>query len=337
MDFLSLFAAGKILGLKLSLPRLILSSALGALYCIFTFFYDSEKIIIPEIVLNVAMSVVMCFIAYNVDSLIKFTKIFVIFYSACFMLGGGIEALYYLSGFIKTEDISDLRLNIPSLQGIIILAGICVFIIILAGSLFKRGADRFLIKETEIIVGFMGKEVKLKAIVDSGNLVRDPISSLPVIIVKLGSIADLFDMKMLEFFIYDSPSYLNGLCGEKFTAKYDLNDLHASNELNCLNNLNNLKVLKFRLVPVKSVAGANSILPAFSPDYIKCINYAKYKKVKSNKAKDEDIKDINKKDKIYKNRKVFDINAIIAVDSGKADEKYGEKYGGIMPAALMEK
>ena len=321
MDFLALFAAGKILGLKLSLPRLVLSGASGALYCVSTFFFDffetspGGKLPVPEIALNVAVSAAMCFIAFNIDSIVRFTKIFVIFYSACFMLGGGIEALYYLSGLVKTEgtgeaNLTDANINIssaPPVQVMIILAGICVFIAIAAGSLFKRKAG---VKETEITIGFMGKEAKVNAIIDSGNLLYEPISSLPVIIVKLSSIINLFDFKMLELFIYDSPTYL---------GKKEFAVTNAEN----IENINILKSLKFRIVPVKSVAGANNILPSFSPDYIK---YKKYKKYGKYKVSDK------------KNFRFSEINAIIAVDgkSDKFNEKYGEQYGGIIPSVLID-
>ena len=288
MDFLALFAAGKILGLKLSVGRLSLSSAVGAIYCILTFMYDSDAIIVPEIIINVAVSAIMCFIAFKIDSLLKFTKIFLIFYSACFMLGGGIEALSYLSGLVKTEDADGTGLgSAPSVQAIVILAGICTFIIIFVGSLFKRRSE---IKETKIIIGFQNKEVTVNAIVDSGNLLYDPISSLPVIIVNLKSVLDLFDLKTLEFFLHDSVSYL---------GKHDYSDPES---------IKNLQALKFRIIPLKSVAGSNNILPAFSPDYIKCKN---------------------------KTEKFSDIHAIVAVDN-RTNEKYNEKYGGIFPAALID-
>jgi len=289
MNFLALFAAGKILGLKLSVGRISLSSAFGAIYCIFTFLYDSGRIIIPDILIHIAVSVIMCFIAFNINSLLKFTKIFLIFYSACFMLGGGIEALSYLSGFVRTDN-TGLPGGAPSIsiQVIIISAGICTFIIIFAGSLFKRRAE---IKETKIVIGFMNKEITVDAIVDSGNLLYDPISSLPVIIVNLNSILNLFDFEILEFFLHDSVAYL---------GKREFSENNPES-------LKNLQALKFRIIPLKSVAGANNILPAFSPDYIK-----------------------------YKKHNSFsEIRAIIAVDN-RANAQYNEKYGGIFPAALIE-
>jgi len=288
MDFLALFAAGKILGLKLSAVRLVLSSVLGAVYCIFTFLYDYS--VVPEMIINIFISVIMCFIAYNINSLIKFTKIFVIFYAACFMLGGGIEALYYLSGLVKTEDIiggPDLNASL-SFQTVIIFAGLCTLIIVFAGTLFKR---RFGIKDTEITIGFMGKEVKVDTIVDSGNLLYEPISSLPVIVVTLQSAANLFDMDTIEFFAGDSVEYLNKITG---------------------NNIGS--ALKFRIVPIKSVMDSKAILPAFSPEYIKY-------KAKTNK--------------FGRDGKYTNINAIIAVDN-KNTAAYGEKYGGIIPAILID-
>jgi len=212
------------------------------------------------------------------------------------MLGGGIEALYYLSGFVKTDNSNGNNIggefNAPviSIQAIIVSAVICTFIIIFAGSLFKRRSE---IKETEITIGFMGKEVTVNAIVDSGNLLYDPISSLPVIIVSLNSILELFDLKTLEIFLCDSVSYL---------GKHEFKDPES---------LKKFQALKFRIIPLKSVAGTSNILPAFSPDYIK------YKKIRGD------------------NKNFSDIRAVIAVDN-RTSEKYNEKYDGILPAALIE-
>ena len=210
------------------------------------------------------------------------------------MLGGGIEGLYYLSGLVKKDGAGDTAFGSPPMYAIIFLAGLCTFIIIFTGSLFKRKSE---IKETNIIIGLADKEVTLNAIVDSGNLVYDPISTLPVIIVNLKSVLDLFDLKTLEFFLHDSAAYL-GSGGS------------GSSE-----NLKKLQAIKFRIIPMSSVGGSRNILPAFTPDYIRYKRYFKHKKHKHPDA-------------------FSDINAVIAVDS-RTSENYSEKYGGILPAALL--
>jgi stage II sporulation protein GA (sporulation sigma-E factor processing peptidase) len=191
MNFLALFAAGKILGMKLKLVRLLLSAMFGAIYCIFTLFF--VEIIIPVIILNIAVSIIMCLIAFKTDTFIRFIKAFVIFYAACFILGGGIEALYNLSGFFNTGEPN----NAPPFQVIIILELICTAIFIFTGLLFKLNAA---VKEIEIRIGFGRRELILNAIIDTGNLLRDPVSSLPVIIINLHAAANLFDLNILTKF-----------------------------------------------------------------------------------------------------------------------------------------
>lgn len=281
MDFLALFAAGKILGLKLKIIRLVTASVFGAVYCVFTLLFDES--VIPVIILNIAVSVIMCLIAFKTDTLVNFVKAFAIFYAACFMLGGGIEALYHLSGFVKTDGGN----NAPPIQVIIILAGICSIIFIFTGRLFKRNAK---IKEVDLTIGYGGREIKVEAILDTGNLLRDPVSSLPVIIIRLNTAANLFDLKTLEFFAGDTPSYISKISTDTEQEKVRI-----------------IKKLKFKLIPVKSVAGANNILPAFVPDYIKYI----------------------------KNKNLIEINAVVAVDSSTS-QKYGGNYSGIIPAELID-
>ena len=277
MNFLALFAAGKILGMKLKPARLALAASFGAAYCIFTLFFES--VIIPLILLNTAVSVIMCLLAFKTETPVKFIKAFIIFYAACFILGGGIQALYNLSGFVRAD-------NAPSVRVIIILAAVCSIIFIFAGRLFRRRAN---ISEAEIIIGFGGREIKISVISDTGNLLRDPVSSLPVIIINLSSAANLFDLKTLEFFTGDPPSYISNISASE-PEKIRL-----------------IKNLKFKLIPVKSIGGANYILPAFVPEYIK------YKK----------------------NKNMLEMNAVVAVDSGE-NKNYGENYGGIIPAVLID-
>ena len=276
MNFLALFAAGKILCLKLKPARLVSAAAFGAVYSIFTLFFG--QIIIPVIILNIAASVIMCLIAYELDTPVRFAKAFIIFYAACFLLGGGIEAMLHLSGFAGNNE----------LPVILILAGICSAVFIFAGRLFKRGVN---IKEIDLIIGFGGRGIQVSAILDTGNLLRDPISSLPVIIINLKAAANLFDLKTLEFFTGDVPSHISRAGA-------------GSEEMRII------KDLKFKIIPVKSVAGASSILPAFVPEYIKY--------VKSGKA----------------NKKIIELNAVVAVDSA-SNKEYGENYSGIVPAELI--
>ena len=277
MNFLALFAAGRITGVKLSLLRLLSASAFGAVYSIFTLFFES--VIVPVIIINISVSVIMCLIAFRTETLIKFIKLFIIFYAACFILGGGIQALYNIFG-TRTDG------NVPPIQVILISAAVCTIIFIFTGRLFKRRAN---IDGADILIGFGGREIKVSAILDTGNLLRDPVSSLPVIIINFKSAAGLFDLRTLEFFTADSPYYISKISAAE-PDKFNL-----------------IKKLKYKIIPVKSIAGANNILPAFVPEYIK------YKK----------------------NRIISEINAVVAVDSGE-NETYGGDYSGIIPAELID-
>ena len=291
MNFLALFAAGKILALKLRTLKLILSAALGAAYSIFTLFFDTP--VIPVIILNIAISVLMCLIAFNAETFVRFIKSFIIFYAACFMLGGGIEALFHLFRLSLFNGIG----HVPTAQIILILAGICTLIFIFTGGIFRRRSN---IKEIELIIGFGGREAKVNALLDTGNLLRDPVSSLPVIIINYKTAASLFDFKTLSFFTSDTPSYISRISSEADSEEIQM-----------------IKALKFKIIPVKSVAGANSLLPAFVPEYIR----------------------------YEKNKKAIEINAVIAVDSvekttessqKKHEKYYGENYSGIVPSVLID-
>ncbi|GHV11656.1 sporulation sigma-E factor-processing peptidase [Clostridia bacterium] len=254
MDFLALFAVGKVLKLKMTAWRLILSSAAGAAYAVSVFFI--EDFIVPDIVIHIAVSVAMCFIAYKIDGIAAFTKIFLIFYSACFMLGGGIEALYHISGTFGSTDIEEFGVSrgnadSPPVLTIFIFAAAVVGIIIAAGRLFKSKAA---INEAKITIILGGKSVTIPTLVDSGNLLTDPLSSLPVIIMTLGCAAKLLDLDVIEY----------------FTA-YELSGSKARDMSACTSaQTARLAKIKFRMIPVRGVGtlSENKLLPGFIPDKI---------------------------------------------------------------------
>ena len=60
---------------------------------------------------------------------------------------------------------------------------------LLGGKLFRRKSSR---KEGEVSIYYRGKSIVLKAMVDSGNLLKEPISGKNCIVVDMESVKDLF-------------------------------------------------------------------------------------------------------------------------------------------------
>ena len=126
---------------------------------------------------------------------------------------------------------------------ITIYGGILGFIIITLVAKFIKNKFSNTLCDLEIF--FKGKVIKLKTLVDSGNLLKEPISNQDVIVVQKSSLEDLIDKKILN----EATSMIKGsLIGDMSKELYEY---------------------KFKVIPFSSLGNENGVLIGFKPDYIK--------------------------------------------------------------------
>lgn len=167
MDYLSLFAAARLLSLPARLPRTALAAAAGGLYGVFavaggiTGFFSG--------VLAVAVSAVMTLIAFGVpsDGWAWFRAVATVWGSGA-LLGGVMTALSgAFGGVYPGQGFDFLFAGTAMLLGLI------------------RPVRRSLTRgyaEVEIPSG--GRLWRGRALIDSGNLLTDPISGVPVLLMR---------------------------------------------------------------------------------------------------------------------------------------------------------
>ena len=85
-----------------------------------------------------------------------------------------------------------------------------------------------------IKIFYNGKEEKLKAIIDTGNFLKDPITNTPVIIIEKDGLSEIFPKEILE----NIKEIING--------EYEIKDDEYIN--------------KFRILPFSSLGKKNGIL-----------------------------------------------------------------------------
>lgn len=181
MNYIILYATGIVIKSKIKIARLLISSLLGAIYSIFA--YSAVLKIYSNIVLKFILSVIMIYIAYNPQTVKKLGKNVLIFYLVSFVFGGAAFALIYI---VKPQDIlmkNGLFLGTYPLKTVILAAIISFIIIIVSFNIVKK---KFSKKDMfcEIEVGINNKTVKTKAMIDTGNCLKEPITNTPVIILE---------------------------------------------------------------------------------------------------------------------------------------------------------
>lgn len=179
MDFLCLYLVAKLLAKPFSLLRGALSSTLGGIYAVAALFLSLPALL--SVTLDVLVCFLMCLIAFarrkeRLPSLFLLTAAY--FFSS--MLLGGIMSVIF--NFLNRHSPPPESLAGTEEMPLWLFAAVAV-----VASLFTRIGGSFLrrrsqIKSADVEVRIGKRKAVLRAMCDSGNLLRDSISGRPVII-----------------------------------------------------------------------------------------------------------------------------------------------------------
>lgn len=195
MNAIIIYASAIILKIKPKTIRIILASGIGSIYAITT--YVTELHIYTSIISKVILSTIMVYVSFNPQSIKKLFKQVFIFYLTSFVFGGVALYLIYViepkNALIKNGMfVGDYVLKV------IFLGAIVAFIIIkIAIKIIKtkiNPKDMY----CNIRIKISGQIVSTKAMIDTGNLAKEPITNTPVIIVESSLLYDILPKEILN-------------------------------------------------------------------------------------------------------------------------------------------
>lgn len=246
MNSIILVASGIILKKKMKWIRIILASSLGAIYTIIG--YISVLEIYSNLILKVILSILIIYIAFNPQTVKQLWKDLLIFYLTSFVFGGVAFALIYV---VKPQDIlmkNGLFLGTYPLKTVL-LAAIVAFIIIIAA--FAIVKTKFSKKDMfcDVEVELNNKKIKTRAMIDTGNLLKEPITNTPVIVLEHTLLYECVPKEILD----NLESILGGelvKIPEKVRNEY---------------------ISKLKLIPFASLGKQNGMLVGIKADSLKII------------------------------------------------------------------
>ncbi len=239
MNSIILFATGLVTKTKCKIMRNLISSILGATYVVGA--YMTNNIIYKNSLVKIGLSIAMIYIAFYPKNFKLIFKYIVIFYLTSFVFGGCAYALLY---YIKPQDIFYRNGTFIGTYPIKItfLGAILGFITL--NIAFKLIKNR--LKKSEMFcnvnIGYNGEKIRIKAIIDSGNLLQDPITGSSVIVVEKKELVNVIDNSILN-------NLQNIILG-----KYEITDQEY--------------ISRFRLIPFSSIGKQNGMLIGFKPDWV---------------------------------------------------------------------
>lgn len=216
MNYIILFATGTVLKIKIKYIRILLASLVGAIYTIIAYILALK--IYSNIFLKFVLSLIIIYIAFNPKSVKKLFKFTLIFYLTSFVFGGAAFALIYI---VRPQEIlrnNGLVLNSNSIK-LIFISAIVAFIIITIG--FKVVKSKISARDMYcyIKIKLNDKEIEAKAMIDTGNFLKEPITNTPVVVVEHTLLYDCIPKEILN----NLENILGGdFCGisEKIREEY---------------------------------------------------------------------------------------------------------------------
>lgn len=235
MDFMVLLIVNRVMKCSSSMPRLLLSTTLGAVWSVVAVMISGGHKLFVSLCTYTLVTYVMCSIMDgNVTRVCcsagkkQFIKHFIrcrlkmmlVMIAVAMMLSGGIHLIIYYTyaGFlVKNVIINDRELLMFTFISFFLMS---VFIHILYEKKRIRGTER----KVKIII--CGKTIELNGIVDTGNLLLDFVTGKPVNVVE--------------------RAYFDSI----------------------LNEINNYEKLKYHLIPYRTAGSASEMMEVVTAEYM---------------------------------------------------------------------
>lgn len=257
MNYIILLATGVILKTKIKHFKIIISSLIGAIYTILAYVITIP--IYSSFFMKFLLSIIIIYVAYNPQNVKKMWKILIVFYLTSFVFGGAAFALIYI---VKPQDIlmkNGLFLGTYPMKSVV-LAGIIGFIIIVTAFKIVRNriTKRDIYKNVKIEID--GKQIHLNAILDTGNMLKDPITGSPVIVVEKSILYEILPIELLD----------------------NIENILGGNLEKIPESIKKQYIKRLKFIPFSSLGRQNGMLVGIKPNFIEIMD-------EQNSFKREDI------------------------------------------------
>lgn len=230
MNYIIILTTGIICNRKINYLRIFYSSTIGAIYTILNYILKIK--ILNNFIIQLILAVIMMYISFKPKELKILFKIILKFFLTSFCFGG---VSYYLLNIINTKNIYPII--------IIILGGIIGATIITVS--FKNIKGKLIKSDLiyNVIINYKDKRKKIKIILDTGNLLQEPITNVPVMIVEKIELIDVLPNEILN----------------------NIENIIINNESL---NIDTELITRFSIIPYTSIGKNNGLIVGFRPDFI---------------------------------------------------------------------
>jgi len=186
--------------------------------------YLTNSYIYLNLASKLVLSLVMIYIAFYPKNLKMLFKYMTIFYLASFVFGG---CAFFLLYYIKPQEIlykngfltGTYPIKVAFLGAIVGLTILSIAFKVIKTRLSKN--DMF----CEVEIEYREKCVNTRLMIDTGNLLKDPLTKTPVIVVEKERLKEILEKEVLdglEDIIYGESENLIEKIGEDYISRFRL-------------------------------------------------------------------------------------------------------------------
>lgn len=246
MNYIILYTCSKTFKITTNNIRLFISSIVGAVCTLVLLLMMHTTY--SSIIIKLIISFAIVKIAFKSHSLVQMLKQIAQFYLISFIYGSLSLGFIYL---MNPKSITIKNGNFVGYYPYFMVALSAIVGIILT----KQGIFKIInkIKKTDMFcnieIEFNKKKINIPAMIDTGNLLKDPLTKSDVVIVEKEKLEKLLPNEILEKIDVEKSSdeLINLLEDEKYMTR-------------------------FRIIPFSSLGKKSGILLGFKPDKVKIIN-----------------------------------------------------------------
>lgn len=237
INYLILLATAKICSIHVSRLRIAIAGVFGSIYSVFVIF--PSMIFLTNPLIKIAAGIFMVLIVFGGRK--GLLRVILVFFAVSAAFGGAVFAVSLLSG----SSITGGGLYVPVSTKILLLSFAACYIIL--SVVFRRTARRRDGGGIAILtVAYESQEIRIHALIDTGNSLTDPMTGNAVVVIGYSEIHSLF-----------SPE-INRI----------LSDLYKTNPVDTMEKLSKVGVSRFSLIPYSAVGIQCGMLLAFRPDKV---------------------------------------------------------------------
>ena len=244
MNYIIIFATGVVLKAECKKWRIMVGSVVGAVYTVVM--YLNIIPIYSNFFMKFILSVVIVYISFKTKSLKRLIKNLVIFYLVSFVFGGCVFALMYFLQPQMAQIRNGVFVGAYPLK-VALVGGLVAFVVLQVS--FRLVKTRFskkdMVFDVEIFIN--KKSVKLKALLDTGNLLKDPITGFPVIVVEHKCLSGVISERVLNNLDKILGGDIDGLTEDEEFSK---------------------TISRFRMIPFSSLGKQNGLLLGIKADRV---------------------------------------------------------------------